>query len=390
MKKCINCRAELQDNDKFCVECGTKQPESKQFCSECGTEIALGSKFCTECGTPVGGSAPQSPSSTAPTPKPCTPEPKEEPAEEVKEEHVKEPTVPKAAAKIDNADLAPTIAEIKEKGGIIVYDDENSEDEELVDKLLGILLPDLVEKELEAVNSFIETSSELFDRDDVEWHDFGAPAFDRKERIFPFWDLYKPSSCKYTIVEDNMLVLIGDGMPFDIRTEDEEEETEYNYWVLNPDILQLKDKITQVVVTCEGVSARLFKDFTNLKYVLLTGNLTRIKTSGFEGCPIKFMLLPPTLESIDKNAFKGAKFEFVNILPLTSDPDEWDFSKDSFVKCKELKFVFIPKRIMDRFDVEDFFRGCNSLDTDYIWNLDDIKEQIEAFEGCEKDNNVDD
>lgn len=381
---CPQCGSSVSPTAKFCTECGRKLIV---ICANCGTTLTPTSKFCTECGTPLGVSGPQSPSSTAPTPKNSSPGPKEEQA---KEEHVKEPTVPKATAKTDKAGSAPTLAEIKEKGGIIVYDDESSEDEELVDKLSDILLPDFFDKEQEEINSFIETFSELGDRDDVEWHDFGVPAFDKKERLFGCWDLYHPSHCKYTIVDDNTLVLIGDGMPFDIIPEDEEEDTEYNYWKLNPDILQLKDKITQVVVTCEGVSARLFKDFTDLKYVLLAENLARIETSGFEGCPIKFLILPPTLESIEKNAFKGAKFEGVFISPLTSDPDEWDFSKDSFVKCKELKFFFMPKRIMDRFEVENFFRGCNSLDTDNVWNLDDIKEQIEAFEGSATVNNVDD
>ncbi len=45
--KCVNCGAEVDENQKFCPECGTKIGE---FCKNCGARLSKNQKFCPECG----------------------------------------------------------------------------------------------------------------------------------------------------------------------------------------------------------------------------------------------------------------------------------------------------------------------------------------------------
>lgn len=49
MKKCIKCKAELEDEVQFCTQCGAKQPKVKE-CPHCHKYIAEDSTFCPECG----------------------------------------------------------------------------------------------------------------------------------------------------------------------------------------------------------------------------------------------------------------------------------------------------------------------------------------------------
>lgn len=49
MKKCIKCKAELEDEVQFCTQCGAKQPKVK-VCPHCNKYIAEDSTFCPECG----------------------------------------------------------------------------------------------------------------------------------------------------------------------------------------------------------------------------------------------------------------------------------------------------------------------------------------------------
>lgn len=57
---CQNCKAELEENEKFCGECGTPVVQPKEevilevqenVCSNCGVELEDNEKFCHECGT---------------------------------------------------------------------------------------------------------------------------------------------------------------------------------------------------------------------------------------------------------------------------------------------------------------------------------------------------
>jgi len=50
MVHCIQCNAEIEDDDKFCPECGAPQVLK---CEKCGSELSPKDKFCPECGTPV-------------------------------------------------------------------------------------------------------------------------------------------------------------------------------------------------------------------------------------------------------------------------------------------------------------------------------------------------
>ena len=45
--RCVNCGAEVDENQKFCPECGTKIGE---FCKNCGARLSKNQKFCPECG----------------------------------------------------------------------------------------------------------------------------------------------------------------------------------------------------------------------------------------------------------------------------------------------------------------------------------------------------
>mgnify|MGYP000004792945 CR=1 FL=1 len=54
MKKCQQCGAPLQDDDRFCQACGAEQlPEGepkKRICPECGKWVSVDGKFCPFCG----------------------------------------------------------------------------------------------------------------------------------------------------------------------------------------------------------------------------------------------------------------------------------------------------------------------------------------------------
>lgn len=50
MKKCINCKFELNTIAKFCPECGTKQ---EIRCPSCDASVPQDAKFCPECGTKI-------------------------------------------------------------------------------------------------------------------------------------------------------------------------------------------------------------------------------------------------------------------------------------------------------------------------------------------------
>jgi hypothetical protein len=58
MKKCPNCKEQVQDSAKFCVHCGfnIKEHEEKnknKHCPECGFKLSPNTKFCPECGTKI-------------------------------------------------------------------------------------------------------------------------------------------------------------------------------------------------------------------------------------------------------------------------------------------------------------------------------------------------
>lgn len=65
MKECINCKAQLEDDELFCHECGTKQEveeaeaqvedpvaTEEKYCIHCGEAIEADSMFCPFCGKP--------------------------------------------------------------------------------------------------------------------------------------------------------------------------------------------------------------------------------------------------------------------------------------------------------------------------------------------------
>jgi ribosomal protein L40E len=55
---CVNCGAEVPEENKFCSECGnpiddTTESQSIKLCPKCNAEVPKDNYFCTKCGTKV-------------------------------------------------------------------------------------------------------------------------------------------------------------------------------------------------------------------------------------------------------------------------------------------------------------------------------------------------
>lgn len=51
MKECINCKAQLEDDELFCHECGTKQEVEEVVQTE--EPVATEEKYCVHCGKSI-------------------------------------------------------------------------------------------------------------------------------------------------------------------------------------------------------------------------------------------------------------------------------------------------------------------------------------------------
>lgn len=344
MKKCINCGADLIDTAKFCMECGVKQEEPKKYCKECGEELVPAAKFCMNCGTPVNH-----------IDNGQNDEPKNENSQS------------------DNSN--DIISQIKQKGGFIVY---NEEDEDSINGLL-----DLIEGEAEAeVGTEIDRCSNKVEialkSDNTTWIKFGEPC----KNVFEFGnpdDTYE-RDIEFTIVDKEILLLKGEGDTFKILSEKEEKECKSNYWNLNNEISAFKNKIREVVFLSSDtyINERLFRDFINLEIVFVDDDVKGFRDEAFYNCPLKFINMPNALEKIGTHAFKGAKFQIIFFPPLKSVPARWNISYGAFADCKDLKYVFIPKSLFNEIiDFGSCFKNCDQLDTNIIWNFDEIKPSLQ-------------
>ena len=106
MKECINCKAQLEDDELFCHECGTKQvieqpevqaeeqtvPEGVR-CSHCGETIEEDSLFCPYCGKPqdVEETKSEEPEPKQKEPRPEKPQIKEKPKTNEPQQEVSQP-----------------------------------------------------------------------------------------------------------------------------------------------------------------------------------------------------------------------------------------------------------------------------------------------------------
>lgn len=339
MKICERCRAELEDNAKFCTDCGAKQEPKKCFCSRCGTELNQNAKFCSECGTPTVS------------------------AQAVRSED----------KNLDSAiELSGKAQEIKEQGGIIVYNDLDEHEVKAAKKLLADLDPDM--------GYYLSDDFDLHKLIDrcvksanLKFKKFGEPGRDIQEYGYPDDD-YR-GKIEYAILDDEKLILRGEGNTFRVLSDKAQKESEENFWVLNKAIQKLKDQIDTILVEGEDMSlrARLFKDFSHLDTVILGKGVDGIRVEAFAGCPIKNIVLPSTMWHLVESAFVGAEFKSFFIPPLS--PEEQYFSQfqsDSIVDCKNLKYVFFPQRLFDARTVSNFFKGCDNLDPDNVWEVKDL------------------
>ena len=143
-KKCTNCDNFIESDAKFCSFCGAKQEPKKRFCSECGAELKPEAKFCSECGTPASVPTPSS-----------------------------EPEKP-----------ASLLEKIKDKGGIIVYNDNDEGEVDTAKKFLSEVDPEQY--------SYVENEYEIREKierarfsSDVKWNKFGEPGRDIQEYGYP-------------------------------------------------------------------------------------------------------------------------------------------------------------------------------------------------------------
>lgn len=352
MKKCKNCGENLEDNVKFCPECGTKQ-DIKKFCTECGAELSPTAKFCMECGTPVNTSKIETPKT-------------QEKATVKVEMHNEDEDDIEDSFEEEEDDVDEKIKDIVEQGGIIVYEDEDHG--EMLEEGLSHFISGY-DEEREKHRELTDHVMELIQEDG--WYYFGEAAKDVKKYGDP-GDDYDGKSILYRIINNDTLILVGEGNTFRILSEKDQKSAK-NYWVLNSDIRKMQDKITTLVVVGKEMSirARLFKDFKNLETVILSDSVTGIRLEAFYNCPIKFINIPTELDQIVEYSFKNAKFEFLFFPPMLTDAEDITIQDDAFVDCKQLKYVFIPRSLVDEIDIEDCFKGCDRLDTDNIWYLDD-------------------
>ena len=354
MKNCKNCGTQLSDSAKFCPECGTKQEEKKKFCSECGIQLQPSSKFCPECGTPAdsGKVANKNNSNTiAPSPQ-------------------------------KNQKKLTGFEEIKEKGGIIVYDPESYPS--IVDKILTEIFTDY-KKQIQSVGGILQEALKIFKSEDTEWEKFGEPAKNVARYGYPEDDY--DEGIYYHIHDKETLILKGEGNTFRILSEEDQKKAD-NFWILNADIRKLQGKIKNLIVFGDdtGIRARLFKDFEKLEVVHFYGYVTSVRREAFWNCPIKYLGLSEDIDAIVEDSFMGAKFKYL-IFPVFTSLDEFEFQDHCFVDCKELKYVLISEYLYDYMDedLEDCFQGCDKLNTQNVWSIDEDLKIEHLSEGPEDD-----
>ena len=352
MKTCDRCGAQLEDNAKFCTDCGAKQEPKKSFCSNCGTELNPNAKFCSECGTPA---------SSAQTDR----------SEDKNRESATE--------------LNGIAQEIQEQGGIIVYDDQDEAEVEAAKKLLADLDPDMgyyLSDDFDMhklVDNCVKAANLKFKK-------FGEPGRDIQEYGYPDDDYH--GKIEYAILDDEKLILRGEGNTFRVLSDEAQKESEENFWVLNKAIRKVKDQIDTILVEGDGMSlrARLFKDFSRLETVILGNGVSGIRLEAFAGCPIKNVVLPSTMWHLVTSAFVGAKFKSFFIPPLSPKEQYFtQFQSDSIVDCKNLKYVFLPQRLFKARKVSNFFKGCDNLDADNVWEVKDIMSENNNLKTNQKD-----
>ena len=339
MKICDRCSAELEDNAKFCTDCGAKQEPKRSFCSNCGTELNPNAKFCSECGTPTV--LPQAIRS---------------------EDKNKESTT----------EISGIVKEIQEQGGIIVYNDQDEAEVKAAKKLLADLDPDM--------GYYLSDDFDmhkLIDRcvksANLKFKKFGEPGRDIQEYGYPDDD-YR-GKIEYAILDEEKLILRGEGNTFRVLSDKAQKESEENFWVLNTAIQKLKDQIDTILVEGDNMSlrARLFKNFSHLDTVILGNGVDGIRLETFAGCPIKNIVLPSTMWHLVESAFVEAKFKSFFIPPLSSEEQYFtQFQSDSIVDCKNLKYVYLPQRLFKARTVSSFFEGCDNLDQDNVWEVKDL------------------
>lgn len=381
MKKCINCGTELIDSAKFCSECGTKQELPKKFCIECGEELTPEAKFCINCGTPVNVevSGVKNTSGKA-----------DSDHETVEELNIIQPIKGKN-------EFEKKIEEIKEAGGLILYPDEDA-DEDYLEDILTMLVPEFKEELEPTADAYSEKALEAIKSEETKWKKFGEPGKDIQEYGYPD-DEYE-GKLEYTVIDQEILVIRGEGNTFRVPSKEDQKSWEENFWVLNKTIQKIKNKIKCVVIISEDTSvrARVFKDFKNLEFVIVCDEVTGFRRECFYNCPIKLINFPEKLAHIVTDAFKGGKFKYLFFEPIKKNWSDLQLDEGAFTDCKELKYVFLPKSIIEAYDddddedddgldledikdwFEEIFSGCDNLNTDMIWDLEEIKPLLKQID----------
>lgn len=375
MKYCTNCGEKLEDKALFCSQCGTKQIPQKPKCGSCGAEYSEGQKFCMECGSPLGKD------SIKKEDKEKSKEFFEKEAKRQSEEGTKrvqkiEEEIDETRDEVDQDDFVSDLIfdKLRNKGGIIVYDETEEGYEDFVTGLMCMLDPEFGE-EIEKIDSIAGKLNDLLDEDGIDFHTFGEPGRDVSTYGEPEDDY--DGNIKYGIVDDEILLLIGEGDTFRILSDKDQKASEENFWVLNSEIKKLRNKIKTVFVYGEDTSirARIFKNFKNLERVYLSDEVEGIRKEAFYNCPLKLIAMPKHLKHIVEDSFKDAEFKILYIPKLESDPDDWEFQEDAFVDCKELKYAFFPNNLNEACDLPRMFKGCDNLWHNMIWRLDLMSEE---------------
>lgn len=255
---------------------------------------------------------------------------------------------------------------IIEHGGVILYKDE---DRNKIEELLLNLTPEYKEA-LDERNYILDTLN-LYEKDNkLAWKKFGEPG--RSDKKYGEPDDNYSGSIEYAIINDEILVIRGEGDTFRVMSDKDQEESEENFWVLNSEIRKLRDKITAIVVKVTGeermsIRARLFKNFKKLKTVVLGEGVNGVRTEAFAGCPIKAIFFPSTLEHIVEDSFIGAEFSWIFYPPLTSEKKNREFQSFSFGECQNLKYLVVPEELYHEGNVITIYETCENLDTDNRW-----------------------